>query len=172
VDGIALKPLMISFSEPGFLSKANQENQFGPWFTLSNKERQQLGSPMGPANPQALNRDAYVLNNPVRNTDPSGHCSAERTMYNPKCSGQTYFRGRSGFNDPVHPDVQRFLDEVPEDVRPGYHGRCAEIHWINQAAWQVILFKGQPFLLHMFGGEFTSIYGIWYPERTLLFLHI
>jgi hypothetical protein len=51
----------------------NQENQFGPWFTLSDKERQQLGSPMGPQNPQALNRYSYVLNNPVRYTDPSGH---------------------------------------------------------------------------------------------------
>jgi hypothetical protein len=28
---------------------------------------------MGPANPQALNRYAYVLNNPVRYIDPSGH---------------------------------------------------------------------------------------------------
>ncbi len=26
------------------------------------------------ANPQQLNRYSYVLNNPVRNTDPSGHC--------------------------------------------------------------------------------------------------
>jgi RHS repeat-associated protein len=26
-----------------------------------------------PANPQALNRSAYVLNNPLRYTDPSGH---------------------------------------------------------------------------------------------------
>jgi RHS repeat-associated protein len=28
----------------------------------------------GPANPQDLNRYAYGLNNPVRNTDPTGHC--------------------------------------------------------------------------------------------------
>jgi len=73
MDGIALKPLTVSFSEPGFVSKLNQENQFGPWFTLSDKERQQLGSLMGPQNPQALNRYSYVLNNPIRNTDPSGH---------------------------------------------------------------------------------------------------
>ena len=73
LDGIALKPLMVSFSEPGFVAKLNQENQFGPWFTLSDKEQQQLGSPMGPQNPQALNRYSYVLNNPMRYTDPSGH---------------------------------------------------------------------------------------------------
>jgi hypothetical protein len=28
----------------------------------------------GPANPQQLNRYSYVLNNPVGNVDPSGHC--------------------------------------------------------------------------------------------------
>jgi len=73
MDGIALKPLTVSFSEPGFVSKLNQENQFGPWFTLSDKDQQQLGSPMGPQNPQVLNRYSYGLNNPIRNTDPSGH---------------------------------------------------------------------------------------------------
>lgn len=29
----------------------------------------------GPANPQDLNRYSYGLNNPVRNTDPTGHCT-------------------------------------------------------------------------------------------------
>gem|GEM_PF-2289589 len=74
MDGIALKPLTVSFSEPGFVAKLNSENQFGPWFTLSNREQQQLGSPMGPQNPQSLNRYSYVLNNPMRYADPSGHC--------------------------------------------------------------------------------------------------
>jgi hypothetical protein len=73
MDGIALKPLTVSFVEPGFNSKLNSENQFGPWFMLSDKERQQLGNPMGPSNPQALNRYSYVQNNPVKYTDPSGH---------------------------------------------------------------------------------------------------
>ena len=46
----------------------------------------------GPANPQDLNRYSYGLNNPLRYTDPTGHCSGEQTVYNPKCTGQTYFR--------------------------------------------------------------------------------
>jgi hypothetical protein len=71
--GIALKPLTVSFHEYGFNAKLNSENQFGPWFMLSDKQRQQLGNPMGPSNPQALNRYSYVMNNPVKYTDPSGH---------------------------------------------------------------------------------------------------
>jgi hypothetical protein len=73
MEGIALKSLTVAFHEYGFISKLAQENQFGPWFMLSDKERQQLGNPMGPANPQALNRYSYVQNNPMRYTDPSGH---------------------------------------------------------------------------------------------------
>jgi hypothetical protein len=73
MNGIAVKPLTVGFHETQFLSKLNQENQLGFWFQLSNKQRQQAGSPWGPANPQALNRYSYVLNNPLRYTDPSGH---------------------------------------------------------------------------------------------------
>ncbi len=73
MDGIAYKPLTVDVHEPGFVSAVNRENQFGPWYTLSDNERRQVGSPWGPANPQALNRYAYVLNNPMRWTDPVGH---------------------------------------------------------------------------------------------------
>jgi RHS repeat-associated protein len=68
-----LKPLTVDFHETGFVSKLNAENGFGFWFQLSDDERQQAGSPWGPLNPQALNRYSYVLNNPLRYTDPSGH---------------------------------------------------------------------------------------------------
>jgi hypothetical protein len=40
---------------------------------LGPEEQQQAGSPWGPQNPQALNRYAYGLNNPVRWADPAGH---------------------------------------------------------------------------------------------------
>jgi hypothetical protein len=74
MDGVALKGLTVDFHEPGFVSKLGEENGFGFWFQLSDDDQRQLGSPWGPANPQALNRYSYVQNNPVRWTDPSGHC--------------------------------------------------------------------------------------------------
>jgi pyocin large subunit-like protein len=92
MDGVAIKPLTVSFSEPGFIAKLNQENQFGPWFTLSDTEQQQLGSPMGPQNPQALNRYSYVLNNPVRNVDPSGHAPPSPCMAHQDCFWNKAYR--------------------------------------------------------------------------------
>ena len=80
MNGIALKPLTVDFHEAGFNAKLAQENQFGPWFTLSDKEKQQLGDPMGPQNPQALNRYSDTLNNPVRYVDPSGHWTASLSI--------------------------------------------------------------------------------------------
>lgn len=76
MDGLAVKPLTADFHEGGFLSKLNQENQIGLWFQLGDEQRQQAGSPWGPSNPQALNRYSYVHNNPLRYTDPTGHCPA------------------------------------------------------------------------------------------------
>jgi len=73
MDGVAVKLLTVSFHEGGFLSKGNAENRMGFWFQLDDQGRQQMGSPMGPANPQALNRYSYVQNNPLKYTDPSGH---------------------------------------------------------------------------------------------------
>jgi hypothetical protein len=71
--GVALKALTVGFHEAGFAATLNQENRQPFWFQLSPEERQQVGSLWGPANPQALNRYSYVLNNPLRWTDPSGH---------------------------------------------------------------------------------------------------
>ena len=74
MDGVAVKPLTVGFHETQFLGKLNGENQLGFWFQLSDDEKEQLGSSWGPANPQALNRYSYVLNNPLKYTDPGGHC--------------------------------------------------------------------------------------------------
>jgi RHS repeat-associated protein len=73
MEGVAVKPLTVGFHETQFLGKLNQENGLGFWFQLSDRERQRAGEPWGPSNPQALNRYAYVLNNPLKYTDPSGH---------------------------------------------------------------------------------------------------
>lgn len=73
MDGIAVKPLTVDFHEGGFLSKVNGESKFAFWFQLDEEDRQGAGSPWGPANAQALNRYSYVLNNPQKYTDPSGH---------------------------------------------------------------------------------------------------
>ena len=73
VEGVAIKGLTVDFHEPGFVSSLSKEHQQDFWFRLSEDDKKQAGSPWGPANPQSLNRYSYVLNGPVRWTDPSGH---------------------------------------------------------------------------------------------------
>jgi RHS repeat-associated protein len=73
MNGVAVTPLTVSFHEGMFLNKANSENKAPFWFQMDGDAKQQYGSPMGPANPQALNRYSYVQNNPLKYTDPSGH---------------------------------------------------------------------------------------------------
>jgi len=85
MDGVAVKPLTVGFHETQFLNKLNQENGFGFWFQLSDKARQQVGSPWGPSNPQSLNRYSYVQNNPLKYTDPSGH-----SVYTSQAQGREY----------------------------------------------------------------------------------
>ncbi|MBA3947893.1 MAG: hypothetical protein H0X37_25480 [Herpetosiphonaceae bacterium] len=78
LGGGSTTSLTVDFHEPGFASQLNQHNAAtgskGFWFQLSSEEQQKAESPMGPSNPQALNRYSYVLNNPLRYTDPTGHC--------------------------------------------------------------------------------------------------
>ena len=77
-----LTPLTVHLGE--FAAQVNAENRevlrFGAFFQWSSKTRQEHNVPMGPANPQALNRYAYCLNNPVRYTDPSGHWNLEAEL--------------------------------------------------------------------------------------------
>ncbi len=72
-----LTPLTVNLGE--FAAQVNDENrevlQFGAFFQWDSKVRQEHNVPMGPANPQALNRYAYCLNNPLRYVDPTGHYS-------------------------------------------------------------------------------------------------
>jgi RHS repeat-associated protein len=68
--------LTVDFHEGTFLSSAHEENavvlQKGFWFQLDNQDRGKA-DPSGPENPQALNRYSYVLNNPLRYIDRTGH---------------------------------------------------------------------------------------------------
>ncbi len=74
-----LTPLTVNLAE--FAAKIGEENreiaEYGWFFQWDEKVRQQHNVPMGPANPQALNRYAYCLNNPLRYVDPTGHWGIE-----------------------------------------------------------------------------------------------
>jgi RHS repeat-associated protein len=74
--------LTVDFHETGFVSSLNAENsmtlQKGFRFQLSDRDRQYAEDPSGPGDPQALNRYSYVLNNPIRYVDPSGHWVSKR----------------------------------------------------------------------------------------------
>jgi hypothetical protein len=59
------------------LAQLNAENAFtlahGHWPQLSAAEKRDAKINRGPLNPQQLNRYSYVLNNPLKYTDPDGH---------------------------------------------------------------------------------------------------
>ncbi|HKP54738.1 MAG TPA: PA14 domain-containing protein [Chloroflexia bacterium] len=69
--------LTVDFHEPGFIKSLKKEHDLtlekGFWFQLKEDDHKDVKDPWGPINPQALNRYSYVLNNPVRYTDPTGH---------------------------------------------------------------------------------------------------
>ncbi len=68
----------------------------------------------GAANPQALNRYAYVLNNPLKYTDPSGHWIFEETPDDPVV---VWTRPNGGA---VRSAAGVTLQFAPTDARPGY----------------------------------------------------
>jgi len=72
-----LRPLTVDFHEVNFVTALNIENVFtqgrGFWFQLNNENRKEAKLPWGPYNSQSLNRFSYVLNNPIRYIDPTGH---------------------------------------------------------------------------------------------------
>jgi RHS repeat-associated protein len=79
-EDVELRPLTVDFHEPAFASIVGDENAFtlerGFWFQINDDDRQEAKYQWGPRSPQALNRYSYTFNNPVRYTDPSGHCPA------------------------------------------------------------------------------------------------
>jgi len=79
-----LTPLTTNMAE--FASQIGEENreiaQYGWFFQWDEEVREKHNVPMGPTNPQALNRYAYVLNNPLKYTDPTGHCPWCKTVGN------------------------------------------------------------------------------------------
>jgi len=124
--GAALRPLTVDFHEPGFASAIALENAStqakGFWFQMSGQDRQQAKADTGPGNPQALNRYSYVLNNPLRYTDPTGHEENNSVVIN-NSSQLVVIRGernvrRDGCVDP------------PDGARDCYY-------------WEVVLFPGQ-----------------------------
>ena len=80
----ALRPLTVDFHETAFSAGLAAENAFtqakGFRFQLSDQDRQKAKADTGPGNPQALNRYSYVLNNPLRYTDPMGHGLIDETI--------------------------------------------------------------------------------------------
>ena len=72
-------PLTVSYHELPLLAQLNAENAFtlrhGHWPQLSADEKREAKINRGPLNPQQLNRYSYVLNNPLKHIDPSGHDS-------------------------------------------------------------------------------------------------
>jgi hypothetical protein len=66
-----------------FAAQVGEENrtiaEYGPFFKWDEKARKEHPVPMGPINPQALNRYSYVLNNPLSYIDPTGHDSYDLT---------------------------------------------------------------------------------------------
>jgi hypothetical protein len=49
-------------------------------------------------------------------------------------AGENLFRGASKPQVELNPRIQSALDRVPEDVRSPFHGKCAEIKALNNAA--------------------------------------
>ncbi|MBA3947229.1 MAG: hypothetical protein H0X37_22055 [Herpetosiphonaceae bacterium] len=72
LGGGSTTPLTVDFHEPGFAIQLNQHNAATCsrdfWFQLISDDQHKAVSPLEPMNPQTLNRNSYVLNNPLHYT--------------------------------------------------------------------------------------------------------
>lgn len=121
MDGVAYRPLTVAFHAAGFAERLNAEDSMGLPFQQDSRTRQQAGSPWGPVQPQSLNRYSYVLNNPEKWTDPTGH----DVRYLDTPFG-TVFSGGSVVNDSSHAVYvtgERPLYNADGPYRRDAHGR-------------------------------------------------
>ena len=115
--------LTVDFHEGALLSGLNGDNaltlQKGYWFQLSGQDRQRAREPWGPHNPQALNRYAYVLDNPVRYVDPTGHAVPPYDDDPPIGPVYTGPVQQAGFGTVIRA-ILRFVGRIVVAPRPAY----------------------------------------------------
>ena len=71
-----------------------------------------------PGNPQALNRYSYVLNDPLRYNDPSGHRLSECGLEGSECGGGG---ASSSYSEGELPDSDFASSPAPVDTTPSKH---------------------------------------------------
>jgi RHS repeat-associated protein len=143
--------LTVDYYEPNFISAVQKEHDLvlekGFWFQLSGQERREVKDPWGPLNPQTLNRYAYVLNNPLRYVDPTGHDVGEFIQdYITDPIKRGWDTWSSWWNDP---DFQDALATAPlpmggvRKIPLGIGGRAGAVRGGARVAQVSRLFRGQ-----------------------------
>jgi hypothetical protein len=133
MDGVPVKPLTVDFHEPGFVAGVNAENRHAFWF-----QHTAQAAPWGPANPQALNRYSYVLNNPVRWTDPTGH-----TVYMSQSQADAFARG-------IHEMIT-----IQRDLRKGVF--IDTVAWLTQFIAGFLPGKANKIIAELFSQIFQGL---------------
>jgi RHS repeat-associated protein len=105
-----------------------------------------------PMNPQSLNRYSYVLNNPLRYTDPTGHCgvAADARLNNllRLCGEGTYFSYGHHLVSRLPHLSSAIIVGVTFTSAEGYYcavGPCGAGGWIEGLARSLTDFGSEPF---------------------------